>query len=265
MTFLPLEQLSASCRERTQRDALIDLGVFADIRRFANHHTRAVVDEEIPSQLRARMDVNPRDAVRVFGHDARDQRDAEFVKFVRDPVDHGRIDAGIGGDHLVPAERGGIALERGLDVRGEIFADLRDRPEKRIHDLFAAVQDRIVRQFPALRIEQPERLCDLLQQRSPDLFEQLAGVEADVVAPQFLLVEKAGENDILKFLQHGQDQFPFRKLLFPDLSDMRMPGVTLQNRFEDVVDFMAHCESLRSYPTRRVSASARRSISSGVL
>ena len=83
-------------------------------------------------------DVDPGDAVGVFRHDARDQGDAQFIQFVGDPVDHGRVDAGIGGDHLVAAERGGVPLVGGLDVRGKIRADLRDRPEERPHDLLAA-------------------------------------------------------------------------------------------------------------------------------
>ena len=59
MPFLSFQQLTAAGGKRSQRDALIDLRVLADLRGLADHDARAVVDEEVFSQLRAGMDVDP--------------------------------------------------------------------------------------------------------------------------------------------------------------------------------------------------------------
>ena len=58
-----------------QRDVLIELDVFADGGGLADHDAGAVIDEEGIPDLRARMNVDARQTVGVFGHDARKGRD----------------------------------------------------------------------------------------------------------------------------------------------------------------------------------------------
>lgn len=52
---------------RAQRDAVINLHVVADVAGFANHHARAVINEEIRSDARDWMNINPRATVRPLG------------------------------------------------------------------------------------------------------------------------------------------------------------------------------------------------------
>ncbi|MBR0193477.1 MAG: sulfur carrier protein ThiS adenylyltransferase ThiF, partial [Thermoguttaceae bacterium] len=114
-------------------------------------------------------------------NDIRVRKAGKNLYLVGDLVDHGGVDAGVGGDHLVPAERGRVALECGLNVRGEIFADLGDRGEEGPHDLFASFLHHLIGSVAEFFGEEPERLGDLLRQQFPDLLEQLPGIEADVV------------------------------------------------------------------------------------
>src|ERR1043165_9884580 len=74
-------------------------------------------------------------AVRVLGHDARDERDAQGVQLVREAVDRYRVEAGVAEDYLVVAGGRGVALVRGLHVIREHPAHARELRE----ELFGAL------------------------------------------------------------------------------------------------------------------------------
>src|SRR3954470_21122520 len=57
--------------EGAERHALVELDARADDGRAADDDARTVVDEEGRADARPRVDVDPRPAVRVLGHDAR--------------------------------------------------------------------------------------------------------------------------------------------------------------------------------------------------
>ena len=78
------QHLTATGRKRTERDALIDLHSFADHRGFTNHHAGTMIDEEIFADGGTRANINAGDAVGVFAHHARNQRNAAQVQFVGD-------------------------------------------------------------------------------------------------------------------------------------------------------------------------------------
>lgn len=65
--------------ERTERYALIQLDVFTDFARLANHDTRAVIDEEMVPDRGARVNVDPRFLMSPLGHHARYEWNIELV------------------------------------------------------------------------------------------------------------------------------------------------------------------------------------------
>ena len=82
-------------REGAQRDALIELDVVADLRGLADDYAGGVIDEEVPADGRAGVDVHAGDAVGPFGHDARNERHAELVQLVREAIHGHREHAGV--------------------------------------------------------------------------------------------------------------------------------------------------------------------------
>src|SRR5205085_3139379 len=98
--------------------------------RAADDDARAVVYEEGGADARAGMYVYARAAVRVLGHDARDERDAERVQFVREAVDRYRVEAGVAEDDLVVAGGRRVALVGGSNVGRQGLAHARQSREE---------------------------------------------------------------------------------------------------------------------------------------
>ena len=109
--------------------------MLADDARFADDHARAVIDEEIPADRRAGMDIDARVAMRVLGHHARQERHLQRVQTMRQPVNADRLEGGIGQHDLLAAARGGVAVIGGLNVGFQRFGDAGQRVEKRRHHL----------------------------------------------------------------------------------------------------------------------------------
>src|SRR5262245_49917765 len=80
---------------------LIELDVPTDFRRLANHDARAVIDEKVIADLRARMDVDAGAAVSPLGHHAGNERNIEVMQHVSQSVDRDRFQSRIAEDHLV--------------------------------------------------------------------------------------------------------------------------------------------------------------------
>jgi hypothetical protein len=106
-------------RERSEGHALIELHAATDLARLSDHHTGAVVDEEMVADRRPRMDVDARPRVSLFGHHARDQWHLQTVKQVCQPMNGDGLESRIAEDHLVECPDGGIAVVGGLHIGGE--------------------------------------------------------------------------------------------------------------------------------------------------
>ncbi|GAA3263603.1 hypothetical protein GCM10020258_29160 [Sphingomonas yabuuchiae] len=106
---------------------LIDPHPLADDRGLADDDTGAMVDEEMPPDSRARMDIDPGPLIGEFGdHPCHDRR-AQLVQLMRDTVMQAGDGAGIAEQDLVDAARGGIGQKRRLDIAVDQFAHLRQR------------------------------------------------------------------------------------------------------------------------------------------
>ena len=110
----------------TQRDALVERHVVADLGGLADHHAGAVVDEQRLADLGRRMDLHTRDHAAGVGQRARRQRQAGVVQRVRHPVGQQRLHAAIGDQDLSAADgaRRGVAVLRG----GQVGAHLARHP-----------------------------------------------------------------------------------------------------------------------------------------
>ena len=116
------------------------------------------------------MDVDARVAVRDLGQHARHQRHLAALELVREPVDRGREEAGVGEDHLVDGVRGRVAVADRLGVEQQRRADVRQRGEEALDD--------VVR-VRAVRLGQPQRVDQQRAQRG-ELVGHRAGAAADL-------------------------------------------------------------------------------------
>jgi hypothetical protein len=98
--------------------ALVDRHVVAHLGRFADHHARAVVDEQPAADLGGRVDLDPGEHLRDVGQHARCERHAGLVEGVRDAVREQRLHAPHREQDLRAADaaRGRVALLGGREV-----------------------------------------------------------------------------------------------------------------------------------------------------
>ena len=109
---------------------MIELHPVADFGRFADHHARAVVDEEIVADRGAGVDVDAGAAVRPLAHHSRDQRNVQLVQEMGEPVDGDGLQAGIAEDHLVQRLAGGVAVVGRLHIHRQNLAQVGQLFEK---------------------------------------------------------------------------------------------------------------------------------------
>ena len=91
--------------------------------------------KKLPPIGRAGMDVDAGRRMRELADDARDERRAEFIERMRQPVMHDGIDAGKAEQHLLRAFRRRIALEGSAHVGRQDFPDARQPFRELAHDL----------------------------------------------------------------------------------------------------------------------------------
>ena len=114
-----------------QRDPLVDGHAGADLGGLADHHARAVVDEELLADPRRRVDLDPRDGARRVGERGGSERHPGLVQ---------RVGQAMGEDRLDPAPRGedleragvagrGVAVTCGGDVGAELLEHARQAVE----------------------------------------------------------------------------------------------------------------------------------------
>jgi hypothetical protein len=115
----------------TERHALIERDVVADLRRLPDHDAHAVVDEQPLADPRRRVDLNPGQRARHVGQRARRERHPRARQRVRDAVGQQRVQARPAGDDLgrrdVPRRR--VALTHGRDVPPQLAGHSSDRAQ----------------------------------------------------------------------------------------------------------------------------------------
>ena len=98
----------------TQRHTLIQRHVTADNRCLTDHHTSAVVDGEILTDLSPWVDVDTCLRVRLFRNDTRNHRHLQLMQFVGNTVMRHGVHTGITEDHLTIVGSSGIVIKHRL-------------------------------------------------------------------------------------------------------------------------------------------------------
>ena len=110
-------RLHCAAAPTAERHAVVQHHVVADHRRLADHDAHAVVDEEAPSDRRARVNLDAGQESNELRMRSREQSAAaQPPQPVRPAIPPDRVQARVGQPDLEPAARGGIAKPRGRDV-----------------------------------------------------------------------------------------------------------------------------------------------------
>src|SRR4051812_27515658 len=136
LAALGLAALRAPGAERAQGDPLIHLDSTAEHRGFADHDAGAVVEKKTFPDFGTGVNVHAGQAVRVLGDDARNDGNALLVQHVSDAVRGDRFHDRIAEYDFFHALGGGVALERGQNVRVQDPPELGDAAQQTQHDLF---------------------------------------------------------------------------------------------------------------------------------
>ena len=160
---------------RAERHALVEADARAEDCSLADDDAGAVVDEEALADLRARVDVDARARVRELRDDAGEQRDAELIERVREPVVRDRRDARVAEEDFVDASRGGVAVVGCANVGLEQASDVGQAKREVAHELARA----------ALEIPRGNALCARpIGELAPHLLEQLGESRVERVADE---------------------------------------------------------------------------------
>ena len=188
VAFFAAQVLTAAGGERAERHALIDLDVVADHGRFTDNDARAVVNEEVLTDRRARVDVDTGQAVGVLRHDARYQRNAEQKQLVGDSRGKDCVQARIGANDLVLVIGGGVAFIERLNFGFDVFAYLRYFIKEVKGDPLGHLRDRFLIRVAVLgRVFQHDRrlldevVDDILYQNGNVIFDRIGAVVAVAV------------------------------------------------------------------------------------
>ncbi len=200
MALLASQRLSKRRGDGTQSDALVNFDVFADLRRLADDDAGSVIDEKALPELRARVDINARQAMRVFGHNAREQRLLHPAELVCESLHRYGKEAGIAEDRFIRALRRRIAVERGLYIGSEHLAHGRYPIEKLRYDagglLVALLARGIVAVGAGNLLTIPQAASNLLVQQLGELHHQLAESKREILAREALVAEIPGKNQL---------------------------------------------------------------------
>ena len=96
---------------------LEDTDVVSDHTGLPDNGSRPVVDREIVSDLRTRMDIDTSLRMGHFSNHAGNKGDAQPVQLVRDAIVADSPETGITKNNLVDVLRSGISVESGFSIR----------------------------------------------------------------------------------------------------------------------------------------------------
>jgi hypothetical protein len=99
--------------------------VIADNCGFPHYRARAVVDEKMCSDPRARMEIHAGSSVGPFGHDARDERNIFEIEFMCQALHRNCLNERISHDHFFLAQGSGVAVEGCFGISLEQVSDSR--------------------------------------------------------------------------------------------------------------------------------------------
>ena len=191
MPLLAAQVPDVARRFRAKRDAVVNLHMIADDARLADHRACAMVDKEVRSDPRARMQIHAGPRVRPLGHNARDERDVTLVELVRDALHRDRLHERIRHDDLLSAQRRRVAVEGRVHVRLQHVADIWQATKQADGGLVGDRPEVLLRH--SLRRGVFEALVDLVFQPLGDGVHQRHHLHLELGRMDHSLVEKSGE------------------------------------------------------------------------
>src|SRR3569832_947774 len=99
-----------------QGDAVIERAIVADLRRLADHHTHAVINEKAAADLGGGMELDAREPARESGDEAREPFESRVPELVTQAVIQHRVHTGIRRDDLERRARRRVTVEHDTDV-----------------------------------------------------------------------------------------------------------------------------------------------------
>src|SRR6266508_2736299 len=177
---------------RAERHALVEPDVPADHRGLPDDDAGAMVDEELVPDGGPGVDVDPGERVRVLGDDPGDERDAEDVQLVGDPLVRDGEDPRVREDRLVAALQRRVALVRGLDVGADEGADRRDLREEPLRHLLRHLRAVIAGLVVVARAER-DAAPDLILEVAHGARERRADEVVQALVVEVARPEVAGE------------------------------------------------------------------------
>ena len=233
MTLHACELLTGARRKRAQRYALVYLDMIADRGGFANDNARGMVDEEVFTDRSARIDVYARTAMRIFGHDAWNQRHLLHVKLMGDAVHEYRKESRIRKDDLLFALCGRVAVESSLHILEKGLVQFGQLRKERFRYLVHARFDLFLRHGVA--VAEQQSLAQLALQGVFDTNERIADEIAGVAARGDFLSEITGEHQVAQIRQNADDCIPVGKMAVGLGEKDFGRFVILRDTFDDVV------------------------------
>ena len=215
---------------------LINLDILSNHRGLTDHNTGTVVDKKIFSDRCSRMDVDPGQAVCMFGHHTRDQRHTEQIEFMCNTVDRDRIHTRIRKDDFIGVKRSRIALVSCLDIGRQHITQLRDLLQKTVRDLSCTFHQGL---FIRLTVLAAVRQChhDLLGQVILYVFQKFSDMIFDRIFSKIFYLKIARKKDLANHFQKVVDTLTVDPAAAVDVLNDRIFIITFQNSIYKIFDF----------------------------
>ncbi len=158
-----------------QRHAMIHPDVITDDSRFTDDDAGAMVDAEVFTDLRSRVDVDARLFMGILRDDTRDDRNFQFIQFMSDAIQIDRLESRKGIDDLRVSRRRRVAVVDGLYVLEQLGLHIRQRIHETFRDHLMIDIDLgdLIIQFPVYGIQKifrlPRRTEIVREKEDPDL------------------------------------------------------------------------------------------------
>ncbi len=225
MAFSPFDHRAIGVAwkgERTQRHALIDLDVIADLGGFTDDHTGPVIDKKPVTDGGAGMNIDAGPQMCPFGHHARHQGHLQPMNLMTDSMDGHRIDERVTKNDLLHAAGSGIAVIAGHHIAAQAVTDLRQTGQQRGGVLFRQLQAALLIALlgATLRLQGTAKNVDAAQQQR---IHGALDVKEHMSMPGHSLAVKTGEQKLHEIIQQANDGALVRQILFVHSIDAAMP------------------------------------------
>ena len=215
---------------------MVNLDVLADDCGFANHNACAVIDKEVFADGCTRMDVDARFGMGIFGHESRENRNVQKIKFMGNAENRCRHKARIRKDNFVKAPSGRIAIKSGMQIGFKTFANPRNLREKFLADA-VAFNLALVRSHGTTELAIIKRDGHLLVEVVKSIFDNDREAILRVVNLVRAVPEMSGINHTDQVLQNRLNLGLVGSIIDVDVVDMLAAIVIVKNNLYGFFDF----------------------------